>query len=541
VLQKIVFDRIITNYTVKLNTYVIIVFNNYFLASGGFFSMFRVLNKMNTMRKLAFLLSVLIILTFPFGNRLQVRANTEIDISKPVKLKWIVIGNGDQKDIDIVHELINDYLKDKINATLELKTYMWGDDFEEHLSVFMSAGVPFDINFTSYWTVNYRENALKSYYKDITDLLDTYAPETKKLLGNNILRGAEVNGRIYALPVYNSSIIEDYGILLNEELVKKYNVDISKIKQLKDLEPILKTIKSRDKKVIGFYPYDEYGQNNVVNILNYDRLIDYNPGAVLRDGKSTEVVNEYETSEAKDLFSLLNKWYKAGYIPKISAPDIYFFDKSIGNTFAMYSSLSVFTSDSVRISTGYDFIPIRLGKAALTTSSVTSAMHAISANSKYPERALMLLDLVNTDEYLSNLINFGIEGYHYEKIGDNQINILDDGLEYYNPATSWLFGNQLITYLPSGINSNVWEGYEEYVNNAVPSPLLGFEVNINPIKIQLAKIYEIERKYLNGLVIGKDDPTSTLSKMNSEMNRAGLKTVIAEMQKQVDKFIKQKK
>lgn len=157
-LQKIVFDRIITNYTVKLNTYVIIVFNNYFLASGGFFSMFRVLNKMNTMRKLAFLLSVLIILTFPFGNRLQVRANTEIDISKPVKLKWIVIGNGDQKDIDIVHELINDYLKDKINANLELKTYMWGDDFEEHLSVFMSAGVPFDINFTSYWTVNYREN-----------------------------------------------------------------------------------------------------------------------------------------------------------------------------------------------------------------------------------------------------------------------------------------------------------------------------------------------------------------------------------------------
>ena len=498
--------------------------------------MFKVSNERKTLKKMAFLLSAFLIITFCLSSNLQVKANSEIDISEPVNLKWIVLGNGDQEDIDIVQEEINDYLEDKINTTLELKTFMWGDDFEQRLVLMMAAGEPYDINYTANWAANYRECSLKSYYKDITDMLDIYAPKTKQLLGKNILKGAEVKGRVYALPVYNSSIINNYGILLNEDLVNKYKVDVSKIKKLQDLEPILKTIKSKEKKVIGFYPFNSYG-DSVVNLLTYDRLLDV-PGAVLRDGKSTKVVNEYETSEAKALFSLMNKWYKAGYIPKISEPDNNYYRKNTGNIFAMYSRISAFTGDEVWISTGYDYIPIQLGKAALTTSSVTGSMQAVSANSENPERALMLLELVNTDETLSNLINHGIEGYHYEKIGTNNFNILDEGLEYYNPGTSWLFGNESITYLSPVIDSDIWSKQNEYFKNAVPSPLLGFEVNSDALTKQLANIRVVERKYLNSLASGKADPTSTLSKMNSEMNKAGLKKVLAEMQKQVDKFVK---
>lgn len=501
--------------------------------------MFEVSNKSRTLRKLALLLSAFLILTFCLSSNLPVKANTEIDISEPVKLKWIVIGNGDQEDIDIVQEEINAYLEDKINATLDLKTYMWGDDFEQHIAIFMASGEPFDISYTAYWAANYRKYSLKSYYKDITDMLDIYAPKTKDLLGKNILKGAEVNGRIYALPVYNSSIIKNYGILLNEDLVNKYKVDVSKIKKLQDLEPILKTIISKEKGVIGFYPFNNYG-DNVVNLLNYDRLIDA-PGAVLRDGKSTKVVNEYETSEAKAMFSLMNKWYKAGYIPKISEPDSSYYDANFGKFFAMYSSVSAFTSFEIGVPRGYSIIPIQLGKPALTTSSVSGSMHAISANSENPERALMFLELVNTDEYLSNLINHGIEEYHYEKIGDNQISILDEGYESYTPGTNWLFGNESIVYSYYGSDPEGWKKQNEYVNNAVPSPLLGFEVNSDTIESQVNKIQKVEEKYLNNLVIGKVDPNKTLSKMNSEMNKVGLKKVVAEMQKQVDKFVQQKK
>lgn len=500
--------------------------------------MFKVSNERKTLRKIAFLLSAFLIITFCLGSNITVKANTEIDISEPVKLKWLVIGNGDQEDIDLVQEEINAYLEDKINATLELKTYTW-DTYEEHFALILAGGESYDINYTTNWTVNYRAHALFPDYFDITDLLDTYAPKTKDLLGKNILKGAEVNGRIYALPVYNSSIINDYGILLNEELVNKYKVDVSKIKKLQDLEPILKTIKSKEKGVIGFYPFNSYG-DSVENLLNYDRLIEV-PGAVLRDGKSTKVVNEYETSEAKAMFSLMNKWYKAGYIPKISEPNSSYYDTNFGNFFAMYSSISAFTSYEIGVPRGYSIIPIHLGKPALTTSSVSGSMHAISANSESPERALMLLELVNTDKTLSNLINYGIEGYHYEKTGDSTIKLLKDDGQSYTPGTTWLFGNESIVYSLTGSDPEGWNKQNELVKSAVPSPLLGFEVNSDTIESQVNKIQKIEEKYLNNLVIGKVDPNKTLSKMNSEMNKAGLKKVLAEMQKQVDKFVKQKK
>ena len=35
----------------------------------------------------------------------------------------------------------------------------------------------------------------------------------------------------------------------------------------------------------------------------------------------------------------------------------------------------------------------------------------------------MFLELVNTDKYLNNLINFGVEGVDYEKVSDNVIKL----------------------------------------------------------------------------------------------------------------------
>ncbi len=57
----------------------------------------------------------------------------------------------------------------------------------------------------------------------------------------------------------------------------------------------------------------------------------------------------------------------------------------------------------------------------VTNASTTGAMTAISSTSKHPEKAMELINLVNTDSTLRNLLMFGIEGTHYEKVSDNQI------------------------------------------------------------------------------------------------------------------------
>lgn len=467
----------------------------------------------------------------------SVSAASHIDISKPVELKWYVIGPGDQPDISKVETAVNKYLKDKINASLNLTTFYWSD-YENKMMLLIAAGEPYDINFTAYWMINYNKYAKYGIYVDLNELIDDYAPKTKALLGENVLKVAEVEGKLYALPTYNTSLVNSYGILLNKKLVQKYKIDTSKIKKLQDLESTFKTIKTKEPKIINFHPFDTSGNNSIYDTLNYDNLFsDSIIGAVLRDGKSTKVINNFDTAEAKSLFALMNKWYKAGYINKSSTnPD--FFKSNKSNIFAMYSSINSFTAENLLLNEKVEMIPIELTKPVLAKNNITGSMQAISSMSKNPERALMLLELVNTDEKLSNMLKFGIEGTHYKKTGAKTISQLPAGIEKYNPALTWQLGNESISYSLPGHSPKLWDNFKGSVSNAVASPLLGFTFDSEAVKTQIPKLESIVKKYYRDLSMGKLDPNVNLPKMNNELKNAGLQKVLSEMQKQVDNFLK---
>lgn len=502
---------------------------------GGIIVMNQQHSGKSVIKNLIVLLLAISFFTLSLSEKQTVSAASTLNTSEPVELKWFVMGNDNQPDIKIVETAVNKYLKDKINATLNLTTYSWAE-YENRIKVYMAAGETYDINFTSYWSVNYRNIANMGLYTDITDMLDEYAPKTKALLGDNILKGAEVDGRIYAIPTYTQNIINNNGILLNKKLVQKYKVDTSKIKKLEDLEVTFKEIKVNEPKIINFYPFDRFGSESVYHTLVYDKLAENNaPGAVLRDGKSTKVINDFETTAAKSLFGLMNKWYKSGYITK-STKDSYFFDENKANIFAMYSNFYPTLIEDIKIDNGIEMIPIELAKPSLNTNSITGSMQAISTSSKNPERALMFLELVNTDEKLSNMINYGIEGIHYKKTGAKTISQLLPRYEKYNPSSNWMFGNGAINYSLPDHNPKVWEKLKENTNKAVASPLLGFSFDSQSVKTEIVMLNNITNKYYNDLSMGKIDPGVNLLKMNNELKKAGLEKVLTEMQKQVDDF-----
>ena len=482
----------------------------------------------------------------------SVSATSKIDTSyPPVELQWYVIGNGQQADTDLVLKKVNEYIEPKLYATLKLETFMWGYDFEDKMAAKIASGENFDITFASYWALNYRDWASKGAFVDITDMMDIYAPKTKAILGENLFKGAEVNGKVYGIPTFGTSSADSYGVLLNKKMVAKYKVDTTKIKKLEDLEPTFKKIKASNPKILDFYPFSQNSNfiysYSIYNTLNYDKLYDANvPGAVKRDGKSTKVVNDFETPEAKSLFNLMNKWYKSGYINKSTySSDIYFM-KNASNIFAFYSTLEPTKCQDISAAYGIDTVPVELSSRTMTTFNSTESMQAISRTSKNPERALMFLELLNTDVYLSNLINYGIEGVHYKKTGNQSISQLTNGLDSYygldsyNPGTSWMFGNQSIVYSLPGYSPAITseKNLRAYINKAVVSPLLGFSFNSKPVLTQLTKFEKITNKYLTNLCIGKVNPSTNLQKMNNEFKNAGLQKVLTEMQKQVDAFVK---
>lgn len=108
------------------------------------------------------------------------------DLSKEVALKWMYHGSTVTDD-KAVMEKINAYLKDKINAKLEMIWCTWGD-FDDRVKLAINGGDPIDIYFTCSWSANeYAATAKKGAYvrldKPDGNLLEKYEIKKQLLYG----------------------------------------------------------------------------------------------------------------------------------------------------------------------------------------------------------------------------------------------------------------------------------------------------------------------------------------------------------------------
>ena len=452
----------------------------------------------------------------------------------PVELKWYAIGNGQPKDMDAVLAKVNEWLKPRINATLKLNIFTYGDDYEQKMAAKVSSGEEFDIAFTSYWALNYAQNSARGAFVDLTPMMDQYAPKTKAALGDKIIKGASINGKLFAIPT-KKEMSHNWGFEVRKDLADKYNMDLSTIKKFEDIEPMLKVIKEKEP---GVYPFASTVGESPYRLLDFEKMADDNvPGAIYGDFRDTKVINDYDTPETKALLDTIRKWYKAGYIRKdADAVTDFSADLKAGKTFSIIRSLKPGKADEDTIAYNQKLVQVDLTKPVATTREMCGAMMAISKSSKNPERALMFLELLNTEKELINMVNFGIEGTHFKKVNDTTIEQIKPACDNYNPGTPWEFANQFNTYLFPVEDAQKWAKFEEFNKAGTPSPLLGFTFDVEPVKTKVAALTAVKRQYFPGLETGKADPATVLPQMNKKFADSGLAEVLAEMQKQVDAF-----
>ncbi|KAG2969369.1 hypothetical protein PC120_g26717, partial [Phytophthora cactorum] len=176
-----------------------------------------------------------------------------------VKLKVYLIG-GPQRDLPMVQEEMNKYLMEKINTTVDITMIDWGD-YSKRMPVITASGENYDIAFTSSWAYDYLPNATRGAFLPINDLLDKYGQGIKEQLDPRFLTGSQIGGQNYAVPV-NKELASQWVWRFNKQYVDKYNMDITKIRTLEDLEPYLQQIKDNEPADItplavpkGFKPY----------------------------------------------------------------------------------------------------------------------------------------------------------------------------------------------------------------------------------------------------------------------------------------------
>ncbi len=451
-----------------------------------------------------------------------------------VTLTWYFIGNGQQEDVAKIEEAANTYLDEKgLNATLKLQCYDWGS-YDQKMRTMIAAREQFDICFTSSWSNNYQQQAVKGAFVPLNDLFDQYAPQTKAQLGADFLSGSEIDGINYAIPA-NKEKAHQWGFIIRKDLMDKYNMDLSGVKTLQDMAPFLQIIKENEPNV---YALEALDGESPFKLLDFDRVGDDRyPGVMWNDSGDMKVFNEFESTEAQRYFETMHDYYNKGYIRKDAATVTDFnADLAAGKIFASVKSLKPGKADEMTISTGYEWIQIAITNPIISNRDTSGSMQAISSTSEHPERAMMVLELFNTDEYFNNLINFGIEGEHYVKVGEKMIEP-GPGSDKYNPGTPWMFGNQFINYLWTNEDSEKWVKFKDFNDAAVGTKTLGFIFDPSKVKNEIAACNNVWGQFVPALETGTVDPAEYLPQAIEAFKEAGSDKIIAEKQRQLDAWL----
>jgi len=453
---------------------------------------------------------------------------------EPVELTWYFIGNGQQEDVAKVEEAANLYLDEQgLNVNLTLQCYDWGS-YDQKMRTMIAAREQFDICFTSSWTNNYQQQAVKGAFVPLNDLFDQYAPKTKAMLGADFLSGSEIDGVNYAIPA-NKEKAHQWGFIIRKDLIEKYDFDVAKIKTLQDIEPMLKVINDNEP---GMYALEALDGESPFKLLDFDRIGDDRyPGVVWNDSGDMKVFNEFESAETLKLFMTMHDYYDKGYIRKDAATVTDFnADLTAGKIFASVKSLKPGKADEMTISTGYEWVQVEITNPVISNRDTSGSMQAISTTSDHPERAMMVLELFNTDDYFNNLINFGIENTHYVK---TEGAIIKPGPESdkYNPGTPWMFGNQFINYLWSNEDPQKWDKFKAFNGDATGTKTLGFIFDPAKVKNEIAACNNVWGQFVPALETGTVDPDEYLPKAIEAFKEAGADKIIAEKQRQLDAWL----
>ncbi|WP_248930801.1 ABC transporter substrate-binding protein [Paenibacillus hamazuiensis] len=451
----------------------------------------------------------------------------------PVKLVWL-LRSSPQKDMAAVQEAFNKIVKEKINAEVEFN-FIDGGVYDTKLKTMIAAGEPFDIAFaSSSLGGDFYGSVAKGAYIPLDQLIQSYAPKTYASIPKDFWDAVTIDKKIYGVPNYQI-VARQNGIDVQKRMLDKYGFNLNDVKRLEDLEPLLGKMKAGESKDnTAFYMAKSGAWKDMLTYYGYDSILSpMSPGTVKLGDTGLKVVNQYAEPSFKEHIRLMRSWYEKGYINKDVATAQVGSSGDGSLSLSLWNNIKPGGNAEVKVLLGgNDVVERVLDKPFVSTANISVTLQTISRTSKNPERAMMLIELMNTDKELYNLLCFGIENKHYKKVGENRIEpIAGSG---YFPNKAWAFGNQFNAYLLPGQPDDVWQQTIELNNKADRSLLLGFNFNIEPVKAEIAQAQSVIDEYTPGLMTGSVDPDKYLPQFLDRLKAAGADKIIAEKQKQID-------
>lgn len=477
-----------------------------------------------------------------------------VDISKPVKLKMYLLGDR-TPDFDLVYAEINKILQEKLNATLDVEFLAWSEHDTKY-SLLFSGGEDFDLIFTaSQWGHYEGTVAMGGFYPLTEDFIKTNAPDIWNTVPEMGWDQAKIDGSMYMVPNFQN----EFGatvVAVRGDLMEKYGYsDITTFDQL--LEFYGKIAENET----SISPLGTQG-----GALLWTYLLSQ---SVRRIAGTPNELFLYNTHKPDDLsityaldwdgltnyFKLTKELYEKGYW----SPDSLATTEEAQDGFLNGTSTSFMWNKGTTVNYCNEankahpewkatIVDIATGIPKAVNPYINNGV-AINAASKNKERAMMVLNEFYTNKEVYDLTAYGINGVHYEAVGDDQYKKLEGDANFgIDRNCNWGWVNSNIRRVEFKETLTDLDKKEKALQDVWSADIKpehaydGFSFNNANVSSEIAAVSTVITQYYTPLVLGMaGDVDVAMADLRKQLEDAGIQTIYEEIKKQAEEYVANKK
>jgi len=343
-----------------------------------------------------------------------------------VELNMLFVGDA-PPDAQVVEDALNKLLKEKINCKVTIRNTTWTNWTQKYEQELVAGTV--DLVQTATW-MNYGVYASQKAFLELDDLLPKVAPDLYAAV-ESMLPQMKVGGKIYAVPTYWKEYVPS-SCYYREDLRKKY--DLPYPDSIEHLEQFLLGIQAKEpeRTLLRMIPANPgvgtfSTRYAAVFDMKYDR-VGSRYGLMFERSHPTVPIDYWHSQDFIDDCKLLKRWCDQGFWSKSTlsdnVPTAYTVENDLavaifggdGNPYHYTNAVRNVKAAGTNMELGIVIFGEAIDGISVYPAHAGQNATAIAASCKYPERAMMLLDLLMMDEEVHHLIHYGIKGVHYDVV-----------------------------------------------------------------------------------------------------------------------------
>lgn len=522
-------------------------------------------------KKLMSVLCLILALTMVFG--LTACGAKEPEVEEPVTNEQPVEGEetperelvdiiiythtalGDQPGKQATLDAASAYILEKLNTNVEFNVYATSE-FKEVVNTVFSSGAPMDAILVGSTGIDFPTNVARNAFLPLNDYIDEYLPGTKELLPEASWDAYTVDGQIYGFASVkdlstqlghwvNQDMLDDLGI---EFPVDNYNTSFDlvefwrAVKAARDAkypekadQPLIETAEMCH--LPYWFELDSYAGSNfaIANIPGMNTPL----SGIAEDG--SEVTCLYYTDEfreyAKTIRTLIDE-----RIFSIDGDDDAWMTEALISGEALGSNLWGDVPSASRWP-NFNGQMYWENQAIFNTSGLMAAGWALPVQCTNVERTLEVLELMNTDTYLSTIMHFGPEGTGWTDNDNDGVvefagtlnDTTNQAERYWYQWYGFALGAFPTSKAPEGVDADFAQTVLDANAAGVPSANIGFAFDASNVQTEIAACSSVYSEYYGILSLGKSpDPDATVDEFVAKLKASGCDTIVAECQAQLD-------